>query len=421
MLEKYTEERMTLPLSGLKVLDLTRALSGPFSTMILGDLGAEVIKVEPAPEGDMVRQWGPFDHDISVYYLSANRNKKGIEVNFRAPEGLSLIRRMAMQADIVVENFKVGTMESMGLSYETLSAEHPGLIMASISGFGRVGPAREWAGFDQIAQGYSGFMSLSGTPETGPMRVGTAIGDLTSGMWLVIGILSAVIERQQTERGQHIDTSLLGSLMGLLSVQGQRYLSVGEIPQPSGNLHPVIAPYGTFEAADGPLNLAPATQAMWLKLCDLIDMPHLATDARFLTNAERMQNRHELKVLLDERLRTRSRMEWTNLFIEHQIPAGPINNLEDVFRDEQVQAAGLVETVQHPLLGALRQVGLPIRSSSDPQRQTVRLPPPILGEHTREVLLSFGLSPSEIDELLRAGAARQAVAFRASDSTREKA
>src|SRR3546814_290679 len=258
---------MTRSLAGLKVLDLTRALSGPFSTMILADLGADVIKVEPGPNGDMIRQWGPFDQNISVYYLSANRNKKGIEVNFRDPEGLALIRRMSAQVDIVVENFKVGTMESMGLGYEELARANPALIMASISGFGRTGPASGWAGFDQIAQGYSGFMSLSGTSESGPMRVGTAVGDLTSGMWLVIGILSAVIERQRNGHGQHVDTSLLSSLVGLLSVQGQRYLSVGEIPQPCGNVHPVLAPYGTFEAADGRIHLAPAPQAMWLKLC----------------------------------------------------------------------------------------------------------------------------------------------------------
>src|SRR5690606_2060092 len=223
---------MSLPLAGLKVLDLTRALSGPFSTMILADLGAEVIKVEPTPDGDMVRQWGPFDEDISVYYLSANRNKKGIGVDFRSPEGLALIRQMALKSDIVVENFKVGTMESMGLGYEELAREHPELIMASISGFGRKGPAKSWAGFDQIAQGYSGFMSLTGTVESGPTRVGTAIGDLTAGMWVVIGILAAVVERKSTGRGQHVETSLLAGLMGLLSVQGQRYLSVGEVPQP---------------------------------------------------------------------------------------------------------------------------------------------------------------------------------------------
>lgn len=399
---------MAMPLAGLKVLDLTRALSGPFSTMILADLGAEVIKVEPSPGGDMIRQWGPFDEDISVYYLSANRNKKDIEINFRDPEGLALIRCMATRSDVVVENFKVGTMESMGLGYEELARENPTLIMGSISGFGRTGPAHGWAGFDQIAQGYSGFMSLSGTPESGPTRVGTAIGDLTSGMWLVIGILSALVERQGSGRGQHVDTSLLGSLMGLLSVQGQRYLSVGEVPQPCGNVHPVIAPYGTFEAADGPINLAPATQAMWLKLCNLLGLQDLATDPRFLTNADRMQNRHELKGLLEARLKTRTRMEWTGLLIAQQIPAGPINSLDDVFKDAQVLASKLVETITHPVLGDLQQVGLPIHTSADPDRRSVRMPPPMLGEHTCEVLSGFGFSVDEIARLQNSGVIRQA-------------
>ena len=292
---------MDLPLKGLKVLDLTRALSGPFCTMILADLGAEVIKVEPTPDGDMIRQWGPFDHGISVYYLSANRNKKGVGVDFRHPDGLPLLRRLALRSDIVVENFRVGTAEKMGLGYEALAAEHPGLIYASISGFGNRGPARDWAGFDQIAQGYSGFMSLSGTPETGPMRVGTAVGDLTSGMWAAIGVLGACVARQQTGLGRYVHSSLLSSLMGLLSVQGQRYLSLGEVPQPCGNVHPVIAPYGTFQTADGPLNLAPATQDMWLRLCELLGCPELTEDPRFRLNADRIRHRLELKELIDAR------------------------------------------------------------------------------------------------------------------------
>jgi len=397
---------MSHPLSGLVVLDLTRALSGPFSTMILGDLGADVIKVEPTPGGDMIRQWGPFDENISVYYLSANRNKKGIGVDFRKPEGLDLIRSLATKADIVVENFKVGTMEAMGLGYDALSQDNPGLIMASISGFGRTGPARTWAGFDQIAQGYSGFMSLTGTPESGPTRVGTAIGDLTSGMWLVIGILSAVLERQKSGRGQHVDTSLLASLMGLLSVQGQRYLSVGEVPQPCGNVHPVIAPYGTFETADGPINLAPATQAMWVKLCNVLQVPELTQDPRFLHNAERMQNRHALKVLLEARLKTRTRMQWTQELIANDIPAGPINTLEDVFHDAQVHANGLVETVEHPVLGDLAQVGLPVKLSSAP-KNSVRMPPPMFGEHTVAVLRQFGIAEATIDQLQRDGVVHQ--------------
>ncbi len=290
---------MNLPLAGLKVLDLTRALSGPFCTMILADLGAEVIKVEPTPNGDMIRQWGPFDHDISVYYLSANRNKKDIGIDFRHPDGLSLIQNLAVKSDILVENFKVGTTAKMGLGYEQLSAQRPDLIYASISGFGSQGPAKDWAGFDQIAQGYSGFMSLTGTPESGPMRVGTAIGDLTSGMWVAMGVLAAYIERQRSGLGQHVQTSLMASLIGLLSVQGQRYLSLGEVPQPCGNVHPVIAPYGTFDTADGPLNLAPATQDMWVRLCEILKTRELIADPRFKTNADRMKNRIKLKELLE--------------------------------------------------------------------------------------------------------------------------
>ena len=397
---------MSLPLAGLKVLDLTRALSGPFCTMILGDLGAEVVKVEPMPAGEMARQWGPFDDDISVYYLSANRSKQGIGVDFRKPEGIALLRRMALASDIVVENFKVGTMEAMGLGYEALALEHPGLIMASISGFGSKGPARDWAGFDQVAQGYSGFMSLTGTPESGPTRVGVAVGDLSAGMWLTIGILSAVAQRASTGRGQHVETSLLAGLMALLSVQGQRYLSKGEVPEPCGNVHPVIAPYGTFETADGPLNLAPATQAMWVRLCCILGLSHLASDERFLTNAERMQHRYALKQELEAGLKRKTRMEWTALMIEGGIPAGPINTLEDVFADAQVQACGLVRSLTHPVLGELRQVDLPLGLSG--AQAPSRRAPPVFGQHTREVFARYGMADAEIDRLLAEGVAHQA-------------
>lgn len=390
---------MPLPLAGVKVLDLTRALSGPFCTMILADLGAEVIKVEPTPNGDMIRQWGPFDHEISVYYLSANRNKKGIGVDFRKPEGLALIKRLALQSDVVVENFKVGTMAAMGLGYEQLSKIHPELIFASISGFGSTGPASDWPGFDQIAQGYSGFMSLTGTLESGPTRVGTAIGDLTAGMWIAMGVLAAYIERQRSGAGQQVETSLLASLVGLLSVQGQRYLSLGEIPQPCGNVHPVIAPYGAFETADGPLNLAPATQDMWARLCEVLELPLLVEDACFRTNAERMKNRLALKELLEGSLRKKTRMEWTSVMVQAGIPAGPINTLESVFSDPQVLACNLVETVMHPVLGQLSQVGLPIKMAATAQG-SVRSAPPVFGQHTKEVLAGYGLSTEAITQLL---------------------
>jgi crotonobetainyl-CoA:carnitine CoA-transferase CaiB-like acyl-CoA transferase len=394
---------MSLPLAGLKVLDLSRALSGPFCAMILADMGADVIKVEPLPKGDMARGWGPVDRDVSVYYLSTNRNKKGVSLNFRDPRGLETLRRLAAGADILVENFKVGTMESMGLGYPVLAEQNPGLILASISGFGRTGPEKNTAGFDQIAQGYSGFMSLTGTSETGPTRVGTPIGDLTAGMWLAIGVLAAVVQRQQTGRGQHVDTSLLAGLMSLLVVQGQRYLNLGEIPHPNGNAHPVIAPYGTFQTADGPINLAPATSAMWVKLCELLDLPDLPADPRFLTNTERMENRAALKTLLESRLATRTRAEWTQLLVEQGIPAGPINDMKDVFADAQVAATGIVEKIAHPLLGQISMVGSPVHFSADPDHHTVRTAPPELGEHSVGVLQAFGFAADEISDLCDAG------------------
>jgi len=395
---------MRLALAGLKVLDLSRALSGPFSTMILADLGAEVIKVEPLPDGDMTRGWGPIDREnISVYYLSANRNKEGIAVNFRDPKGLDLVRRLAAESDVVIENFKVGTMESMGLGYEVLAKTNPRLIMGSISGFGRKGPAKGWAGFDQIAQGHSGLMSLTGSSDTGATRVGVPIGDLTAGMWLAIGVLAAVAARDRTGVGQHVDTSLLAGLMALLSVQGQRYLNLGEVPTPNGNAHPVLAPYGTFQTADGPLNLAPATQAMWVRLCELLGLDDLPQDARFLNNAQRMENCVELKQLLESRLLARTRKAWTEIFIANGIPAGPINDLKDVFADSQVQACGIVERVMHPILGSISMVGSAVRLSENPLHQSVRTPAPLFGEHTEKVLGDYGLSAEEISALRQAG------------------
>ncbi|CAB3852507.1 CaiB/BaiF CoA transferase family protein [Achromobacter piechaudii] len=397
---------MSSPLKGLKVLDLTRALSGPFSTMILGDLGAEIIKVEPLPAGEMSRQWGPFENNLSLYYLSANRNKQGIAIDFRQPEGLALLKRMAIASDIVVENFKPGTMEAMGLGYSSLSKERPDLIMASISGFGSVGPARHWPGFDQVIQGYSGFMSLTGTPESGPTRTGVAIGDLSAGMWLAIGILSAVIQRASTGVGRHVETSLLAGLMSLLGVQGQCYLTKKEPPAPSGNMHPVIAPYGSFEASDGPLNIAPATQAMWVKLCEIGEVSHLASDARFSTNSARVEHRKELKQELEKCLKRKTRLEWTSLLIEGGIPAGPINTLAEAFADDQVDKCGLLRTLAHPELGELQQVALPLNfyeADSD-----VFEPPPAFGQDTRQILSRYGLSSMEIDGLLAREIAYQA-------------
>lgn len=397
---------MTLPLKGIRVLDLTRALAGPFCAMILADLGADVIKVEPAPHGDMVRTWGPFSAGISAYYLSCNRNKRGIAVDFRRPEALALLKEMTGKVDVVLENFKTNTMETMGLGYEALRAEHPELIYGNITGFGRSGPAGDWPGFDQIAQGYSGFMSVTGMPETGPTRVGVAIGDMTAGMWAAMGVLAAIISRQQTGLGQRVESSLLSSLVGLLGVQGQRYLSTNEVPEPTGNAHPVIVPYGVFEAKDGPLNLAPATPDMWLKLCHLLDLDHLVSDPRFTTNEHRMQHRDALKQIIDSRLGTRTRAQWTLEMIQLGIPAGPINSLDDVFIDPQVMHCKLVEEVAHRTIGTLKQVASPIKMDCLADG-SVRTPPPMLGEHTSDVLRDFGYSNTQIERWLEDGTALQ--------------
>ncbi|MBN3788986.1 CaiB/BaiF CoA-transferase family protein [Burkholderia sp. Ac-20353] len=404
-------------LQGIKVVDLSRALSGPFCSMVLADLGADVIKVESGPHGDMSRTWGPFDRGVSTYYLSCNRNKRGICVDFRQPAGLDVVRQLIAQADVVIENFKGGTMEAMGLGYDVLSARDPRLVMGSITAFGPRGPLRDWPGFDQIAQGYAGLMSLTGFPDGEPTRTGTAIGDLSSGMWVATAIVAALFERARTGRGQHVGTSLLESLVALLSVHGQRYLSLGDVPRRTGNAHAVIAPYGVFETADGPLNLAPITTDMWLRLCDLLDLPELPGDARFATNDARVANRDALKVLLEARLRTRGKREWTQRFVEAGLPAGPIHTLDEVFDDPQVAQCGLVETVAHPTLGALRQVVTPLGDmDSDQPSPRTRRAPPLLGEHTVEVLREAGIEAGTIESLLASRAIFQAEAVEPADA-----
>lgn len=389
-------------LQGIKIIDLSRALSGPFCTMVLADLGADVIKVEPGPAGDMSRTWGPFDRGVSTYYLSCNRNKRGLCVDFRSPHGLDTLQQLIDGADVVIENFKPGTLDSMGLGYEVLSARNPRLILGSINAFGSDGPMSSWPGFDQIAQGYSGLMSLTGFSDGDPTRTGTAIGDLTSGMWLVSAVLAALLERERSGRGQHVNTSLLASLVGLLSVHGQRFLSLGDIPRRTGNAHSVIAPYGVFQTLDGPLNLAPITSAMWGRLCALLDLPALPDDPRFASNEARVERREELKAILESRLKTRSKREWTELFIAAGLPAGPINTLDEVFNDPQVLHSQLTQTLSHPTLGALRQVVTPIFNNAGTAADREQRPPPLLGEHSVAVLQEAGFDPASIQALLKA-------------------
>ncbi len=395
-----------LPLAGVRVLDLSRALSGPFCAMILGDLGADVIKIEPAPDGDLIRAWGPFDRGESVYYLSTNHNKRSVAVNFRSAEGLALLRDLALKSDVVVENFRPGTMAEIGLDLHQLQAQKPALVIASLNGFGSSGPLADQPGFDQIAQGYSGLMSVTGAVGAGPMRVGIPVGDLTSGMWLAIGVLSSLFGRAQTGRGQILETSLYSSLISLLGVQGQRYLSLGEVPKACGNDHPVITPYGAFATKDGDLNIAAGTQKMWLQLCDVLGLPELKTDPRFSDNAHRVASRFVLRDLLEGRLRTRTRAEWLVDLVAAEIPAGPINTIGDVFAEPQTAQNGLVEEITHPTLGALKQITLPLKLDGH-GAGWVRRPPPSVGDHTTEVLTEFNYSAQDIKRLLDLGAVIQ--------------
>ena len=390
-----------LPLAGLRVLDLSRALAGPFCAMILADLGADVIKIEPTPEGEMVRGWGPFKDGISVYYLSIHRNKRSLAVNFRDPEGLALIRTLADQADILVENFKPGAMADMKMDYATLAARNPRLIFASITAFGTTGPYGGWPGVDQIAQGMSGLMSLTGQKESGPTRVGIPIGDVVAGMWAALGIQAAVIQRLATGRGQLVETSLLAGLIGLLTVQGQRQLSLDDTPGVAGNDHPVICPYGMFQAQDGPFNMAAATEDMWVKLCRLLGIEDWITHPDFKDNTARSRNREQVKARLNEKFAARGTMEWTLELVKLGLPAGPIFTLDQVFADPHVNQTGIIEEIEHPTLGTLRLIANPIRMAGLGGR-SVRSAPPVLGADSRRVLADFGLSTERIDALVAA-------------------
>lgn len=393
-------ENKNLPLAGVRVLDLSRALAGPYCAMILGDLGADVVKVEPTPSGEMIRSWGPFDRGVSVYYLSVNRNKRSLALNFRAPQALDLLREMARSADVLVENFKPGAMEEMGLGYDRLSAENSRLVYANVTGFGRDGPYGDWPGVDQIAQGMSGFMSITGAADTAPLRVGLPIGDVCAGMWIAIGVQAALFQRQATGRGQRVETSLLAGLVGMLNVQGQRYLSLGDAPKRAGNDHPVICPYGTFTASDGLFNLAAVTDDMWVKLCRLVGQEELTAHPDFKDNAMRMKHREELKRRLNAVFATRKRLDWTNDLVKLGLPAGPVYDMPDVFADAQVQYAGLVETIEHPTLGRLKQLSNPLRLDSIGPN-TVRMPPPLLGEHSEKILTDYQIDQGRIMELIK--------------------
>lgn len=372
------------PLHRIRVLDLSRVLAGPYCTMVLGDLGADVIKVE-SPDGDETRAWGPpFTNGESAYYLCVNRNKRSIVVDFKTDEGRKILQELVKQSDVLVENFRPGTLARFSLDYESASKANPNLIYCSITGFGQTGPLRDKPGYDFMIQGMGGLMSITGVPDGEPMKVGVAVTDLFAGQNAVIAILAALQARTQTGKGQHLDISLFDSQVAMLANIASNYLVSGNLPKRYGNAHANIVPYQSFQASDAWFVLAVGNDRQFEKLCEVISKREVASDVRFRLNAERVKHREELIPILKPVFLTKTSGEWLSMLENAGIPCGPINSLDEVFSMPQVEARQMLIHMEHPEIEDLRLVGSPLKFSDTPV--DFRLPPPRLGEHTEEVL-----------------------------------
>ncbi|MFG0630645.1 CaiB/BaiF CoA transferase family protein [Pseudomonas sp. xss_2] len=401
-------------LSHLRVLDLSRVLAGPWSGQILADLGADVIKVERPGAGDDTRSWGPpFLKDAygentseAAYYLSANRNKRSVTIDFIQPEGQRLVRELAAKSDIVIENFKVGGLAAYGLDYASLKAVNPKLIYCSITGFGQTGPYAKRAGYDFMIQGLGGLMSLTGRPEgeegAGPVKVGVALTDILTGLYSTVAILAALAHRDQSGVGQHIDMALLDVQVACLANQAMNYLTTGNAPRRLGNAHPNIVPYQDFPTADGDFILTVGNDGQFRKFAEVAGQPQWADDPRFATNKLRVANRAELIPLIRQATVFKTTAQWVSELEQAGVPCGPINDLAQMFQDPQVLARGLAVSIAHPLAGSVPQVASPIRLSETPVEY--RQAPPLLGEHTEAVLEEvLGLDGEAVQQLRGAG------------------
>lgn len=405
-------------LQGVRVLDLSRVLAGPWCTQTLADLGAEVVKVErpPAPGhagGDDTRGWGPpflkdaqgLDTAEAAYFLGANRNKRSIAIDIAQPEGQALILAMAERSDVLVENFKVGDMARYGLDAATLLQRNPRLVVCSITGYGQTGPYRERAGYDYAIQGMGGLMSVTGErdalPGGGPQKVGVAVADLFTGMYAAVAILAALRHRDATGQGQVIDMALLDSQVAMLANLGASYLVTGQAPGRVGNAHTTIVPYQVFGVADGHIILAVGNDAQFQRFCAVAGCSELAADPRFMRNADRVRHREALVPLLAERLLQRKRSDWLAALDEAKVPCGPINHLDEVFADPQVRAREMTWAAPHPLAAELKLVASPMKLSATPPR--LRRPPPLLGQHSEEVLQELGLDAAQVAALRARG------------------
>jgi crotonobetainyl-CoA:carnitine CoA-transferase CaiB-like acyl-CoA transferase len=392
------------PLSGIKVLDLCRVVSGPFATMHLGDLGADVVKIEDPRIGDESRRYGPpFVNGESAYFLSVNRNKRSCAIDLKAPAGGDAVIALARAADVVIDNFRPGTLDRWGLSYEALSAANPRLIQCSISGFGRMGPDANRPGYDLILQGEAGVMDITGDPEGPPTKVGTSIADLVTGLYASQAVLAALMKREKIGVGGRVDVSMLDAMASLLTFNAGMYFASGESPKRRGNVHPTISPYETFEASDGWLNVGVANDKFWSLFCDLIGRKDLETDSQFDTAPKRAANRRTLAGILRPIFASRTRGVWLKLLHDVGIPCGAIRTVGEVCEAPQLIQRNMVQTVTHPVAGEVRFIARPLRFDDLPPGPST--PPPTLGEHTFEVFENWlGWTRNEVSKFAAKGA-----------------